>query len=210
MHSLLISLALFAAAGEVLDRIAVIVGRRVITLSEIVREIRVSALQDGRPVEITPATKLETADRLVERALIQREIRMNRFEQAEVVEANKMLEQFKAKFASEEAWQRELTKYGVSEEDVRTHMQFQLTLVRFVDFRFQPATQIGQPEVERYYQQVFLPAARKKNGAAPALEDVRPEIEQVLREEAANRSLDEWLKQARQQVTIEFHDGAFQ
>jgi hypothetical protein len=31
-----------------------------------------------------------------------------------------------------------------------------------------------------------------------------------LREEAANRSLDEWLKQARQQVTIEFHDGAFQ
>ena len=68
-----IILAPWGAQAEVLDRIAVTVGKQVITESEILRDLRVAAFIDGKPPDMSPAAKRKSADRLVEQILILQE-----------------------------------------------------------------------------------------------------------------------------------------
>src|SRR5260370_21045608 len=79
--SLLLALApiLFA---DIIDRIAVSVGNRVITISDIDRETRVTAFINGVKADLTPAGKRATAERLVEQKLIQRELETSRYPDA--------------------------------------------------------------------------------------------------------------------------------
>src|SRR2546421_12734122 len=59
-----------ACRAEVIERIAVIVGPGVITESEIVREIRLTAFLNGDPLDFSAASKRKTAERMVEQRLI--------------------------------------------------------------------------------------------------------------------------------------------
>src|SRR5262245_7837713 len=68
-----------SAAGEVIDRIAVSVNNRVITESEILRQIRITAFMNGEKPDFSAENKRRTADRLVEQALIRHEIETSRY-----------------------------------------------------------------------------------------------------------------------------------
>jgi hypothetical protein len=62
------------ARGEIIDRIAVSVGNRVITASDLDREIRVAAFQDGVKADFSPAHKRKTVESMIEQKLIQIEL----------------------------------------------------------------------------------------------------------------------------------------
>src|SRR5262249_49424474 len=63
-------LVLCAGRAEIIDRVAVVVGNRVITESEILREVRLTAFLNGAPLDFSAASKRKTAERLVEQRLI--------------------------------------------------------------------------------------------------------------------------------------------
>src|SRR5256885_916748 len=63
-------LLLCACRAEIIDRVAVVVGNRVITESEILREVRLTAFLNGAPLDFSAASKRKTAERLVEQRLI--------------------------------------------------------------------------------------------------------------------------------------------
>src|SRR5438477_7552515 len=63
-----------AASATIIDRVSVSVGNRVITASELDRQIRVTAFQNGVKPDFSPAARRATADRMVEQKLIQREL----------------------------------------------------------------------------------------------------------------------------------------
>ena len=50
-------LTLGVCRAEIIDRVAVVVGKRVITESEIVREIRLTAFLNGAPLDFSAASK---------------------------------------------------------------------------------------------------------------------------------------------------------
>src|SRR6476660_4088835 len=62
---LFLFLASVLCRAEIIDRIAVVVGNRVITESEILREIRLTALLNDEPLDFSAVSKRKTADRLV-------------------------------------------------------------------------------------------------------------------------------------------------
>ena len=70
---------LSCAHAEIIDRIAVSVGKSVITTSDIDRQIRVSAFLDGVKPDLSPANRSAIADRMVEQKLIRRELETSRF-----------------------------------------------------------------------------------------------------------------------------------
>jgi len=63
-----------AATGEIIDRIAISVGKHVITTSNLDREIRVNAFLNESPPDFSPAGKRATAGRMVEQALVRDEL----------------------------------------------------------------------------------------------------------------------------------------
>jgi hypothetical protein len=117
----------------------------------------------------------------------------------------------KDRFPTEESYRGALAKYGLRAEDLRLFLLQQAAVLRFIDARFGPAVQIPEAEMSDYYKNRFVP--QWKNGAgkpAPAFEEVRREIEENLRAERVDRLVDDWLKEAKDRIRIEFKEEAFQ
>lgn len=198
--------------AEIIDRVAVIVGDRVVTESEMLLQLRVAALLDGEPVDLGAAARRQAAERLIVQTLIRREIDLSRYPMPGVPEAEASLAAARKEphLASDEDFAAALARYRVSEEDVRQQLLWQLTLLRFVDFRFRPALAISEEDLKSYYETQFLPRWKKlTTQAPPPFDDSRAEIENAVAEHMLDEALERWLKQARAQTRIRFREEVF-
>ncbi|MFZ5927989.1 MAG: hypothetical protein ACOYX1_11130 [Acidobacteriota bacterium] len=205
-------LALPAAGGEILDRVAVAAGPQAVTLSDILRHLRFRAIVSGAPVEDTEQNRRQAAEQLVDLLIVRRELDLSRYSPPTMAEADKAIESFLA----EMKWSRErlaevLARAGFTEEEFRREMQARLTVTHFIDYRFAPGVQVSDEEVQAYYEAEFLPALRQTSpgGAVPELGTVRAMIERILTTRKVNAAMEEWLRQMRQSLRIRYFDEAF-
>lgn len=188
--------------AEIIDRIAVTVGKQVITESEINREIRLTAFLNGDQPQFTAEARRKAADRLVEQKLIRREQELSRYPAPHPAEAEPLLRKIEARYKTSADFSRALEQYGIAERDVREHLLWQLTLLRFVDARFRPGIQISDEEIRHYYEQHL-----KSSGTS--LDQDRDKIEQALVEQRIDQELDQWLKRARERTKVEYRKDLF-
>jgi hypothetical protein len=198
-------------AAAIIDRIAVSVGNRVITESDIDREIRVTAFLDRVKPNLSPAARRTAAERMVEQKLIRRELETSRYPVPTPEEVEPVLQKLKTSvFHDEQDYQRALRQYGLTDDDVRRELLWQRTLLQFIEVRFRPGAQVTDQEIQDYFTKVVEPAARAAHPGQPiALEDYRNQIEQKLTGQRQDQEMDTWLQQARRRTEIVFHDEAF-
>ncbi len=208
--SLGLSLGL-AHAADVIDRIAVSVGNRVITASDLDREIRVTAFLAGVPPDFSPDARRATAERMVEQTLIRRELDTSRYPIPALEEVDPALQDFKKKhFAGDEEYRKSLQTYGIAEQDVREELLWQRTLLMFLGVRFRAGVQVTDRELQDYWTRVVEPAARTAHpGSTPAFADYRNQIEEKLTGDRVDSEVDAWLKDGRKRTDIVFHEEAF-
>lgn len=198
--------------AEIVDRIAVGVGGQIITSSDIALAIRMAAFLNGEQPVLTPGARREMAGKLVDQALLRQEMTISRFPTPTAKDVDAMLARVKQqRFPNEAAYHAALAALGLTEADLREQLQWQIRLLRFVDFRFAPALQLSSKDLRDYYDQEFLPRWRAKTSAPPpTLEESRTEIEHDVNAKKANDALEEWLKAARERTHIVYHEEAFQ
>ncbi len=198
--------------AEIIDRVAVTVDKIVITESDILDQIRIAALLNGTPPDTSPTARKKAASRLVEQILIRREMEITRYPAPAASEVKPVLEKLKKDhFNGEGSYRKALERYGVSESDLRENLLLQLTVLRFIQYRFRPGIAIDDKAIRSYYEQEFLPAwKRRSSEAPPSLEDSRDKIEEILIARRVDKALDRWLKQAATRARIQYHKEAFQ
>src|SRR5881394_1978865 len=103
-------LTLGVCRAEIIDRIAVVVGNSVITESEIVREIRLTALLNQEPLDFSIASKRKVAERLVEQRLMQIENEASLYPPPPADAVDEALAKVKEGGASARSYQEELTR----------------------------------------------------------------------------------------------------
>ena len=198
--------------ADIIDRIAVTLDSQVITESEVLLEIRLTAFQNGAPLDFKPEAKREAAGRLIEQKLIRKEIEVGRYIQPNPADVEPMIKQLEAQRShSPDEFRRALEKYGVREEDLKAHLLWQLTLLRFIDVRFRPGIQITDQDIQQYFKQK-LPELEKQAGPEKRirLDDLRDKIQEALTDERVDQQLNDWLAETRKHMRIEFHPEAFQ
>jgi len=196
--------------AEIIDRIAVTVGDRVITDSEIMREVRLTAFLNGDPVDFGPESKRKTADRLVEQRLILIENDASMYPPPASEAVDQMLKQQQERFASPAKYQEELRRFGISEQELKAHLQRQLITLRFLELRFRPGIQVTDEEIAAYFAQRLTPELKKTHpGVEFSLSDYREQVEQALIGERVDKASDAWLKEARDHTRIEFRASVF-
>jgi|HubBroStandDraft_1064217.scaffolds.fasta_scaffold08543_3 hypothetical protein len=203
---------LVAAAGaEIIDRIAVSVGSRVITETDLDRELRITALLNNQKPDFSAANKRRTAERMVDQTLIRNEMEESRYPPPSATDTEAALQEEKARFGNDAAYRHALAEYGVAEDDLKVRLIWQLTLVRFIDARFRPGIQIGDAEIRKYFDEHMRAQLLQAHpGQTPSLDDHRAEIEQTLISQAADQQVEQWLKEARRRTHIQYHDEVFQ
>lgn len=194
--------------AAVVDRIAVTVGNQVITETEILREIALSAFLNGEKPAFTADNKRKAADQLVEQKLVRKEMDMGHYPEATDEQAKALLEQTRKNAGGEAELQRQLSEDGLTEDDLEKDLQWQLTLVRFIDLRFRPAIQVTAQDALDYYRKEIAP--KQKPGAPTRLADVRDQIMKTLSAQKADQQLDEWLKHAKSATRIEYKKEVFE
>jgi hypothetical protein len=196
--------------AEIIDRIAVSVGNRVITEADLDREIAITAfLNNGKP-DLSAANKRATAERMVDQALIRNELEASRYPEPTAAELEAALAAEKTRFGNEAAYRRALAEYGIGEDVLKARLGWQLMLVRFIDVRFRPGIQVSSEEILHYFNEHMRAALKAAHpGETPSVDAYSASIEQKLISQAADTQVEQWLKEARRRTHIQYHDEVF-
>ena len=206
----LLLIACMPCEAEIIDRVAVVVGNSVITESEILREIRLTAFLNGAPLDFSAASKRKTAERLVEQRLIGTEARASSYPPPDPDELEQAMKQVRDRFANPAQYKEALARAGIGEDQLKAHLARELTTLGFLDFRFRPGVQISDDAIAKYFAERVEPELRKKHpGMAFSVDDYRAQIEQALIGESLDKAADAWLKEAHQRTHVEFRPDVF-
>jgi hypothetical protein len=200
-----------SSAVVVLDRMAVIVGKHVVKTSDIDWDLRVTAFLNREPLEFSSQTKRKSAERLIDQEMIRQEIVTGNYRRppdsdASALEAQLNRDRFGG---SDQRMRAELQRYGITGEQLRAQLLWQLTVLRFIDERFRPAMIVTDDEVRAYYDQ-HLAELRRQYPQNNSFETVAPKIRSLLEGQRINEAFNQWLEQARKRTRIEYRQEAFE
>lgn len=176
------------AAAGVVDRVAVVIDKKVITESEVEDEVRLTQFLNNQPLDLSAAARKAAAERLVDQTLIHNEMQMSGYAQPSATDADNLLHSFRQEhYKAAASYQQALAHYGISEKELKQHLLWQVTALRFTDLRFRsmPAP----------------PGAASADRSADRAAD---------NEAAVDQQMEAWLKQARSNSKIVFKAEAFQ
>jgi|SRR5579863_5207370 len=207
--AVLLLIAQCLAYAVIIDRIAIVIGNAIIKDSDIDRDIRVTSFLDNQPLDLSPAKRKEAVNHLIDQVFIRREIRIGDYPVATAEEADEQLNRLvKQRFKTKAALDAALSRYRLTELDLRTQFQWQLTVLRFIDARFKPAVLISDQEIEKYYRQHQAALARQYPGKT--LDDLRDRIHDVLTAEAVNQQFFAWLDEQRGNTKMKYLEESLQ
>jgi hypothetical protein len=193
-----------------LDRIAVIVGKHAIKTSDIDLDQRLTAFLNRENVHSDSDDKRRAAERLIDQEIIRQEIISGGFRrpaesQAAAVEAELTRDRFGGSMVR---LKEALARYGLSENALREELLWQLTVLSFIDQRFQGAAVISDEDVRSYYDQ-HLAELRRQNPQDSSYQSLEPQIRKSLENGRVDQSFNQWLSQARDRYRIEYKQEAF-
>jgi hypothetical protein len=191
-------------AAVVIDRIAVVVGKHVIKLSDIDRDLRLTAFLNRQVLKETADEARKAADRLIDQQIIRNELASGGYERATDADADALLREIRQnRYGGLEMRLKEaLTGYGLTEDQLRAQLLWQLTVLGFIEQRFSPGVLVTDEEVRAWYE--IHPEVQKASFEAAA-----PQIRKNLEGEQVNSQFEAWLDAARKLERVEFREGAF-
>ena len=188
--------ALFA---EILDKVVAVVGKNVITASEVAQQLRLESFINQRPVDHSEQASSLALQRLIDQNLISQEMLVTSF----LGVSDSQIEQELAashqqEFPNGMSFGAALEAYNLSEEDLRDFLRRQLNVLRFIDFRFRTGMEVTEDEINIYYENSYIPQVRLVEASIPEpLTEVRGQIREVVAQQKVDALLDDWLKRIR-------------
>jgi hypothetical protein len=207
---LILAVVLQIKAAVVIDRIAVVVGKQAIKLSDIDRDLRLTEFLNNTPLDLSGAAKRKSAERLIDQAIIRDAIATGAWNRATDSDAAGMLDQIRRdRYAGSDAnLRRQLMRYGISEDDLRAQLLWQMTVLHFIDERFRPGVVVNDQQVRAYYDQ-HLAQLRRENPANNSFPAVEQKIRDILAGEEVDKQFEAWLDGARKDQRVEYNQEAF-
>jgi hypothetical protein len=196
------------AGAVIVDRVAIIVGNRIVKESDITEDLKITAFLNQQNPMFNSAARRKAANRLVDQVLIRKEFESGDYPYGSVSEAQTLLADLKKRYADEASYKRALASRTIDEPDLKTRLLWQLTVLRFIDARFRPAALVTTEEIEKYYNEHKPQLQAANPGTLATLDAFHPQIEDLLSGERVNQLLEDWLNRKREETRIVYlEDG---
>jgi len=188
-------------AGDVVDRIVATVNGHAILQSDWEDSLHYEAFIAGHSSEqLTPAERKSALDRLIDQELLRQQIRSADFQHASDQDIGARIQEMRRQYPgaeSDSGWHAALTRYGLTERDLKNRVALQLDLLRLVDARLRPTVQIDSKSIESYYNQELLPQLRQSGAQQIPLAQASPKIKELLTQRKIDQLLTAWLQTLR-------------
>src|SRR5439155_16087201 len=199
-------MGIFAAIllAATLDRIAALVDRQVLTVSEI-----------GQMAEIRffPRTsswsdddyRKNILDALIAQALRFRDVERFGAEDVSKDAIEARLLQIQQRFASPADFTTALQHAELTLDEVRALIKRQLQVEIYIQERFAPMIFVSTEEMENYYKGPWTQQRRARGLAVPALAEVQDEIRTQLKSTRLQQEVELWTTQLRSRANVDIY-----
>ncbi len=198
----LLTLALPAVAVTV-DRIAAVVDRQVLTVSEITQMVEIRFFP--RTGESEDEHRREVLDGLIAQALRFRDV--ERFGAQDIpkdtIEAR--LLEMQRRFPSEAEFLAATARAELTLDEVRVLVKRQLQVEAYIQERFAPLVFISPEDIEEYYRGPWTRQRRERGLPVPPLDSVREEIRTAARATRLEEEIGKWTAQLRARANVDVY-----
>jgi hypothetical protein len=197
-----ILLSSMVARAVIVDRIAIVAGKKIIKDSDITNDLRLTAFLNQQPLVFTAAARKKAANRLLEQGFIRDELEAGHYPTATVEEAQDTLEGLiKSRYRTPAAYKSALAANGIAEGDLKARLLWQMTVLRFINIRFGSSVDVSDDEIRQYYD-------GHRQQFASDLSAAHSKIQELLSGERTNKAFYDWLDRQREEATIRYlEDG---
>jgi parvulin-like peptidyl-prolyl isomerase len=197
-----------SASVVVVDRIAIIVGNHAIKASDVERDVRLTDFMNRRPLDLSAAARKQAAERLIDQQILRTEIATGGYARANDAEAEGFQREIeRERFSGSSAQMRaELARYGLTEDELREYLLWQLTVLKFIEQKFRPGVSVSDQDVRSYYDQ-HVSELNREHPKNSSFEPLQAEIRSTLEGEAVNREFENRIGEARKRTRIEYRQG---
>jgi len=198
-------------AAVVVDRLAVIVNKHDIKSSDIDRDLRVTEFLNAEQPDFSPAARRKAAERLIEQNILRDDISRGEFGWASERDADALLAKIRQdRFGGSQARLRAaLARYHSSEEELRSQLLWQLTVLRYINERFRNGVVVTDEDVRAYYDQ-HLADLKREYPQNSGFEALAPKIHASLEGERVNQNYIDFVERTRKRSSIRYLQGAFE
>jgi hypothetical protein len=193
------------AGAEVVDRTIAVVNKRLVTWSDLDLQMRFEALENQRALsDLNTKDRSEAFDHLVQYCVLREQ--MQGVVPVGLVEVNARLAELRGTWQAENddaKWASTLARYGISAAELRALVTNQLEILSFVEFQVKPMVHVTRDEIEDYYSKTLVPQVMAAGQRPAALEQVTPQIRELLREQKTNQEMEKWLANLKAQSRVQ-------
>jgi hypothetical protein len=186
------------ASAQSIDGIAARIEDGILTDSE-VQEL--GAFQ--KLVEGQAKSRNELIRELSDQWIVRGEADASKYPQPSAQDIDRAYQQLVAQFSSPQEFERRRAAVGLSEAAVRRMLAEQLYLSRFLDYRFRPAAQVDEKQIQAYYDDEFAPQLKVRGEKVPPVDDVEDTIREVLIQRDIDTLARQWLDDTRDRLKID-------
>jgi hypothetical protein len=194
--------------GTQLDRVVAIVNDDLILDSDVNEELRLQAFDPYRTrSELSPTRAIE---RLINRALILQQLNLVPLEPPSDAQVNKEIDELrkdipacvKYQCQTKEGWDRFLADHGFTEASFVTRWKERMTVLSFIEERFELGVNIKPEQIQNYYEKTLVPEYQRQHASPPKLANISGQIREVLLQQQISNLLQDWLKSLRAQGSV--------
>ena len=175
------------AHAEIIDRIVAVIDTHIITLSDLRQEREIRGRLGEKPIEDDKVL----AHELIDKYLIESQI-------TDFADVDVSNDEVDAEL------QKSIGREGVPSDAVRDTVRRRIRMRKYIDFRFRQSIRPTDEDVRKYYDDVFVPAAKGRGlSPIPPLVQVSDAVRNNVIQESLDHEVNVWLEAIRRRGNIE-------
>ncbi len=190
---------LSAEEAEIVDRIVAIVNNEVITLTDI-KIVEAFGLSDNMEGVLEEDKQSLILENLINQKLVVQIAGEGVTVSEEEVESylSAIIQAIDPDLA-----ERELLQFGLDWDDLKIYLRDKLLYQKILSNRFDLGVVVSIEEIERYYEQIYVPDQREKDLEPQPMIEVLDQIEISIKRNKVKGQVEEWVRNLKRQANIE-------
>jgi hypothetical protein len=199
----LLMLVAVSASAVTIDRIAAVIDRQVLTVSEINQMVETRFFP--RAGSSDDDYRREILDRLIAQALRFRDVERFGAQDVPADSIEARVVEIQHRFASETEFTAALGRAELTLDELRALVKRELQVEAYIQERFAPLIFVSTEEIETYYNGPWTTQRRQRGLPITALNDVREEIRTLLRSSRLQEEIEKWTAQLRARANVDVY-----
>jgi hypothetical protein len=193
-----------AARGAVVDRIAAVVDRQVLTVSEVSQMVQLRFFP--RPAgQSDDDYRRDILDSLIAQALRFRDVERFGAEDIPKDSIEARVQEMTRRFPSPADFDAAVARAELSPDEVRALVKRQLQVEAYIQERFSPLIYIANDDIDTYYRGPWSTQRRERSLSIPPLAQVREEIRSLLKSTRLQEEIEKWTAQLRARANVDVY-----